>query len=304
MQLRYISRGLFLILVGAIFLLANLGLLPAAFWWNALSWWPLLLIVPGVMLVFGRRVPFSLTLAVTLVLVLALSYAGRTFALGAWGGPAAEAERQTTASLSLPGGASTAALDLKTGGVRLTVQGADIDGLNASLGYRFHEPKVRGDLNGSQYRMSVTQQDDQPYIWMGQRRERIAPTWDIQVTNRVPVDLRLDAGAISGDINLSQLKLHGLTLKAGAGDLRVTFGQVDALVPVNIDVAASRLVLAVPEGVPVRVNSKQVIGVFDGSGLGLQSIGGAQATPDFDSTKPGLDLQLNGAVSELHLQRY
>ncbi len=302
-QWRYVSRGLLLILIGGIFLLLNMGLLPATFWWNALSWWPLVLIIPGIALLFGRRIPFSLTVAVLLAAALALSLTGRGFALGAfWATPGPE--RTFTNHTGPAAGATSAEVHVQTGGVRLSLEGADVDMLDATLGYRNQEPEVRSSLVGSQYQVSIRQPDQHLAIWPGMRSSSWAPAWNLQVTDRIPVDLRAEAGAVSGVLDLSRLKLHSLTLKAGAGDLRVNFGKVATPVPVSIDVAASHLVLAVPEGVPVRVTSKQVVGSFNGSGLGLQGGGAVQSTPDFDSSQPGLDIRINGAVSDLTLQRY
>jgi lia operon protein LiaF len=64
---RRVFGGLFLILLGTVFLLNNLGLISWDIWWAFLEFWPLLLIAIGFRLIF-RHNPW-LQAVVFLVLV-------------------------------------------------------------------------------------------------------------------------------------------------------------------------------------------------------------------------------------------
>ncbi|MDQ7095842.1 DUF5668 domain-containing protein [Desulfosporosinus sp. PR] len=70
-----LSRGLFLITLGLVFILINYGLLSWHFWLRVIDLWPLVLILAGIGLVFNRRIPFSAILLIFLLCMLVYSLA-------------------------------------------------------------------------------------------------------------------------------------------------------------------------------------------------------------------------------------
>ncbi|MCL5676589.1 MAG: DUF5668 domain-containing protein [Firmicutes bacterium] len=317
LQWRTVSRGLLLIALGMVFLLMNMGLLPWTFWWELASWWPLILVLVGIGLLVGRRLPFSLVLFVVLVAMLVLSltgagaalrgpgfgpwFSGEPWAWGGWrhsGSSWGATPSRTTASRPLPEGVTSAEVTLETGGVGLTLDGSAPGLVDADLGYWGEAPEVRTGRSGDTANVRISQAKT-VQVWPG----RPAPSWNVHLTHQVPVDLRTRVGAIKGDLDLSQVKLQRLDVQAGAGDLRLIFGQVDAKVPVSLDVAASHVTLVVPAGVPVRIRAQNVLGGLRGLSDLSKSSDGTYSTPNFGTASIGLDVALHGAVSDLQLER-
>lgn len=301
-QWRGVSRGLLLIALGVIFLLFNMGYLSASFWWEAASWWPLMLVLLGVGMLFGRRIPFSLVVVVVLVAVLALSLtgAGRVIHLGGyWAAPGDY--RESVNSTRLPDGVVAADVSLNVGGVRLSVAGADVDFLDSRLGYWNSAPRIEGQTRGDHYDLSLVQADHEIPVW----GNRHAAQWDLRLTDRLPIALHVQAGAVDAQLDLQKIKLSSLDVKAGAGDLEVTLGKPETKVPVRMDVAASHLTLRLPAGVPLRIGTANVVGSVRGlSDLDLTTSGPQHSTPDFDTAAAGLDIQIHGAVSDIQVERY
>ncbi|MGE5590057.1 MAG: LiaI-LiaF-like domain-containing protein [Bacillota bacterium] len=303
---RSVSRGLLLITLGVVFLLINLGMLPWTFWLDLGYWWPVLLVVLGLGVLVRGRVPFSFVLLVTLLVVLALSLTG-------WG--TSLQTRFTTSgpvtrfveSYALPAGTSSARVEVNAGAVNLNLDGAasglaDVDlthptawgaGLN-----------VRSD-SGSSGRVTFRIEQSG---WSGFAAPGTGTrinNWTVHLTNQVPVDLRVNAGAVKGELDLSQIRLKALDLNGGAGDVRVRFGRPEGKVPVSVDAAASHVVLAVPSGVPVRVETKGVLGSTQGLSDLTEGAGdGAVATPGYSASDSGLDIAIHGALSNVRLERY
>ncbi|HVT37794.1 MAG TPA: LiaF domain-containing protein [Gemmatimonadaceae bacterium] len=87
-----------------------------------------------------------------------------------------------------------------------------------------------------------------------------------ELSNKVPMDLSLELGAVEADIQLGGLRLTDLTVKTGAADVAVRFDQPnpDRLRSMTLEVGAAslKLVRAGNSGVE-RVNANVGVGALD-----------------------------------------
>ena len=92
--------------------------------------------------------------------------------------------------------------------------------------------------------------------------------WDLLVGNYQPVKLTLDAGVVSGDIDLRDLQLRGVDISAGVGeidlDLRGAWqGNIEGI----IEVGFGELRLTLPEDIGLAVVLENAIGSVEMDGL-------------------------------------
>jgi len=305
LEWRSVSRGLFLIALGVVFLLINLGLLSWTFWMDLGFWWPVLLVVLGIGVLFKRLVPFSFVLLVSLLVILALSLTG-------WGSSlqhrflGAGPTSRFVQSYALPEGTTSARVIIDAGAVDLKMDGASSGLADVDLAYPTAWGAGLNVSSESQGGGSVVLRVSQAGV-----RTLIAPgtgtrlyDWTVHLTNQVPVNLTLNAGAVKADLDLSQVKLEKFELRGGAGDVRVKFGRPEGKVPVSVDAAASHVVLVVPSGVPVRVATEGVLGSVHGlSDLTDAAGDGTVATPGFGASNRGLDIAVHEALADVRLER-
>lgn len=303
---RSVSRGLFLIALGVVFLLMNLGLLSWTFWMELGYWWPVLLVILGIGVLFKRHVPFSFVLLVSLLVILALSLTGwgpslQTRFTGA--GPTS----RFVQSYALPQGTSSARVQIDADAVDLKLDGASAGLADVDLAYPTAWGAGLSVSAESQGSGSVVFRVDQSGIhgFAAPGTGTRMYDWTVHLTNQIPVNLTLNAGAVDGDLDLSQVKLEKFELRGGAGDVRVQFGRPEGKVPVSVDAAAADVVLVVPSGVPVSVAAEGVLGSVKGLSDLTEAAGdGAVATPGFGAADRGLDIAVHGPLTDVRLERY
>lgn len=203
-----------LIGIGVIWLLYSLGLIPAANFNVLVSLWPLILIVIGLDILFGRRSPVGSVLIAlfTLGVVVFVLLAAPALNL-----PAGAAMQTRTIVEPLDGATSAEVnLNLAFIPVRLHALNTSQDLLRAEIDYYgVLDYRASGD---SVRRISLEQRADSSGL-----RVMFDPTarWDIGLSPAVPIDLNIDGGSGSAEIDLTGLDLSSLWFDQGAGSFDV-----------------------------------------------------------------------------------
>ncbi|MCL5045445.1 MAG: toast rack family protein [Actinobacteria bacterium] len=296
MNLGKISAGLFLIFLGVVFLLINAGYIGWDFWLGFGDWWPLILVFLGIGLLFGKRVPVTLTL-----LILGFILLGWAAFNGAMGFVPAEGNVQVFQELSPAVKEARVKLDL--GAADFSISSGTGGLFEGELGYYRRKPMVDYEVKGSRAEVEV-KQDSDGLSWLGRKgRYRALREWNVKLTDRVPLDLRVNAGAIRGRMDLSGLDVRRAEINAGASDLRIAFGTKAANARVELNTGASKVVLVIPENVGVRVRSGAVLSDNDLGVLGLVRRGNELVSPNYDTAPSKIDLEVSSAVSSLRAER-
>ncbi len=263
-----------LIGIGLIWLLGNLGVIPAANFGILGSLWPLILIVIGLDILFARRSPLAgalIGLAAIAVVIFAL-IAGP--ALGLPSGSVLQSRSITEAI----GNATSAEITIHTSSqpVRIyslgdspTLMQAEIDYFG-SLDFSARGDPVR----------RIRLQREGPAN-MGFTFDTQA-SWDIGLSARIPINLILDTASGSNRLDLSGLQLSGLYLDQGSGSTALSLpassqpynaqliggsGSLTVALPVEtsltirLDGASGSIRLDSPAGSAVRLEVRD-----DGSG--------------------------------------
>lgn len=300
-----VSRGTLLILLGIIFLLINFNYLSWGFWWNVVDLWPLILIMAGVALFFGKYVPFSAVLSVFLIVLMGYSmiFGERTHWFNfSWDSQNAEIRAE---QLSLPADPAVekVKVELDLGGASVNVypldeQQADRELLNGSFDWRGvlgDDPRLTSNRSGSVLNVKFSTEGVRLPIGGSNKL-------NLGLSPNPVYEMDVDAGAISGDLDFSKLKLEKLDVDTGASDFELYFGDHGINTQVNVDSAASKIVLVVPETVGIKVSYSGVASStnFMGSGLILDDKNWYSANYEQASTK--LDVNISMAAGEVELR--
>lgn len=215
--------GVVLVLLGAVWLLDNLNLLPFRVW--SILWPVLLILAGGWMLwgVFGRR-----------------------------GG--------VSESLSLPlEGAARARLIVNHGAGRLAGGGGAGPGDLVSGTFEGgveHRASRAGD--SLEVSLRPPELDWWPRMW-----DRHGFNWDLRLNESVPLALELNTGAGETRLDLSRVPVTELTLKTGASSTEITLPAAAGQTTVRVEAGAAAIVLRVPEGVAARIEAGAAVGAVD-----------------------------------------
>jgi hypothetical protein len=198
--------------IGLVYLLGNIGLIPAPSWGMLWRLWPLALIAAGLDLLFGRRSPLigGLLGLLLVAAVVVFLIAAPSLDLGG--------EAQTVTVRSALDQAQSARVYLD-----LDQYPTEISGLVDSTDLIYGELDTYGDIDldvsgGEQVSVRLKQND--PYMdGFNFDLSTLDMRWDIGLTPSIPLDLTLDVGSGSADAWLGELQLSDLFIDSGSGSV-------------------------------------------------------------------------------------
>lgn len=285
----------FMIGVGVIFLLANLGYLNVSVWQMIFTLWPILLIAIGFDILFGHRSIWASLVGMVLILVI-LVFSLQLFGETSGGGYAVTGEQisqslngATKANVLIEPGAG----DLRVGSQRqadILIKGTvPAEGVNSiKSSYTVSNGTGNYTLRGMEGTVFLPSTNLNKW------------TWSLNLTDQVPLDLVLGIGAGNIDADLRELDLDSLQVKMGVGNSTVVLPQVGNL-DAQVEGAIGQLNIQVPEGMEVLVRTDTAL-----SGVsvpeGYVRTGDVYKSPGYDQAEERTNLSLNLAIGNVVIQ--
>ena len=272
-----VAFPLILISLGALFLLANLGLLAGVRWGDLFRLWPVLLVIAGVDIVLRRRSWILAAIADVAIIGAAVIYVVT--------GPTTVAAPLSFASDVPRSDASELAVSVNYGGGAVRLAG----GAGELVSVRSSQQDVvqRVTRSGASAQVVISSESNGRITWDGRDR-----AWTVQIPSDMPTALTLNAGAGSYDMDLSQVQLTRATLNGGAASYVVALPQPRGDVPIHVSVGMSSLDLVIPPGVAYRIRH---------SGF-AQSFSGAASSGDYASASDRFTIELTGAMTSVTIR--
>jgi len=124
--------------------------------------------------------------------------------------------------------------------------------------------------------------------------------WNLRLYDQVPMDLSVDAGAGSGDLQLAGLSLTGLDISLGAGDYTIDLsGDWPRDLDVTIDAGAAGVTVRLPRAVGVRVEVDRGPTVIDAPDLARD--GDVYTNEAYGVSDVTLHIQVEAGIGWLNL---
>ncbi len=282
----------FMIGLGVVFLLSNLGYINTNIWQLILRLWPLLLVAIGLDLVVGRRSIWA-SLAGLVVLLVLLVGALLLFGVNVETGQVLQGE---SISQSFDGARSgEVILDNAVGDVyiqagndpALLVSGTVTARRGVGTSQEF---SIQGEEAVYRLRQSGA------YVGIGNAGSR---TWDIGLNRNLPISLRYNQGAGLSILNLDQVQISYLDANIGVGQLHIILPQ-NGDFEGKISGAIGQIVIEVPSGVGIRIRSDGAL-VTVHTPDGYEKLENSYTSPDYDSAEFRMDLQINLAIGDVRV---
>lgn len=301
---------LFLIAVGSILLLSNLGILPPNSMDLLWRFWPLVLVIIGLDILLGRRSALgSIITSLTAILLLGGVLAFLFFAkdipslvkevdLGVLNHSAIKQPLQEikTANISI---------DWPSGPASLYALSDSNNLLEGELGY-YGNLVFATDIQGDHAEVKVDTRRDQFFIdasgVSGQEEK-----WEIGLHPRVALNLTLDSGSGSVDYNLTDLDVRTLHFDSGSGSVSMILpetGQIEGA----MDTGSGSITLTIPEGMAAKISLKSGSGSFSAGERFQQKRSGEDdgsviwLTDDFVGAKNYVELTIDQGSGSITVQ--
>lgn len=283
----------FMIGLGAILLMSNLGILIWDAWGTLWRLWPLLIIAIGLEVMVGRRSLWISLLSVIFIFavlfgVLWLSDVG----IGTFDGQRLDEEK-----ISRPlGEATRAEIVLAPAAGDLTIEalpsGDQLVAGTLQLG-NMQQAWDDYDLEGD--KAVYTLRSRNVVLLFGD-----AWDWDLGLTSAIPVDLDTSMGAGEMVLDLMDLDLSALDVSQGVGKIELTLppeGAFDA----QINQAIGSIVLHVPDNVGLRLDVSKAISSLDVPD-NFQQRGGYYYAPGYESADERVTLEVSQAIGSIDVR--
>ncbi len=125
--------------------------------------------------------------------------------------------------------------------------------------------------------------------------------WGLRLSNRVPMDLKVDIGGGSGDLKLAGLSLTGLNVSLGAGKYTIDLtGDWARDLDVKINAGAGLVNVRLPREVGARVNVEAGPHVIETGGLTLNRDGYTNAAYGVSNVTMRVDVE--AGIGQVNLE--
>lgn len=214
-----------------------------------------------------------------------------------FGDRAVTGELKTDSKTVALGGAKSVDVEIKMGAGELKVAGGATDLLNADFAYNVPrwKPEVNYDVSGDTGRLTIEQPSG------GGHGGRTRYEWDLHLSNKVPMEIKVDEGAGEANLNLVGLQVSQFELNLGAGQSTVNFdGPWKKDLTASIHGGVGKATLQLPRDVGVRVVAHGGLGAINASGFSKD--GDAYVNEAYGKSNVNLRIEVEGGVGEIDLQ--
>jgi hypothetical protein len=282
----------FLIGIGVIFLLANLGYLSVNIWQMVLTLWPILLIAIGFDILIGRRSVWAAIAGMILILVI---LAGSLWLFGVSASQASSVQGETIQQ-SLDG-ATRAEVKIEPAAGDIQIGATSLDGILIEGSV----PTKSSQNIESSYTVSggvgtyLLRETGSRSFLPGQKPGQM--DWNLDLTDAVPLDLTLQLGAGNLQADLSTLDLDNLSVNTAVGNSEVILPAQDGLVA-EIEGAIGQFEVTVPDGVGVQLQADTALVTLQVP-PDFVRVGEAYQSPGYPSASQRIDLVVKLAIGNV-----
>jgi hypothetical protein len=292
---RSIMGPLFLVGLGVLVLLHNLGILTWSFWEAALHLWPLVLVAWGLDLLLGRRSAWGAAIAIILILVLLVG--GISLLDDARQGP------ESLMDIEIPLGETQAAqITIDPALVYLRLRSADQTG-QVLLGGRvvpFYGERVEQDIERSGANLEAAIRTAGIVVMPFFRASTDRPSWDMELHPGVVYDLVVDVGGGKADLFLEDLLVETLTVDQGIGQT-IVYLPKDGSYTAEIDAGLGQVVVHLTDTLGVKLYADVGLGAVDVPN-NFRREGDAYLSPNYSQAEERVEINVSLGIGSVEIR--
>jgi hypothetical protein len=255
--------------------------------------WPVLIIAIGLDLMIGkeRKVLGVVAGVVVALLVVPLLW---------WMAERPDAFRTEILSQSLKG-ADRAQVKLEVGVATLRLSSHDDP-----------DKLIKGEVrlaDGEELSRSFIKRGDTAVLRLGYESRTGAfasvfgedPTWQVSLTSRVPLQLDVECGVGSAELDLRRLKVRDLRIESGVGRVEVVLPETGR-VKARLHGGLGKTVVEVPASMEARIEATAGVGSVDVS-PDFEKQGNRYVTSKYSEGRNRTDLQVQGGIGSIVIKK-
>lgn len=300
MKTGQIFWGVFFLTFGTVLLLTKMDLLVMN-WSFVWDFWPLILILWGLLIIFKKTTYTSIISAVFGLLIALLIFgiihniSENTFSDKIeWN----DSQNINYFSEEMSPIIQNAHFELNAGGGYFKISDGTDKLISGKAKGIFSSSDFRVDTNGNNANLYFEMNDGEFKIHKGSFKNSLS----IELNNLPVWDFDIETGAAKSEYDFSNLKVASVKLKTGAAKTSIKFSELYDDVKVNIEMGAAKLIIKIPQNVGCRISGDMTLVAKDFSGFDKTE--DYYQTKDFENAKKKIDINVEGGVSSIVVERY
>jgi len=293
MKNRGIGIGIFLLLMGIILLLINMGIINWSIFDAILDLWPLFLVVIGINIIAGKK---QVVRIITWVLLLAVLITYGYINSERYKHDIVQDKNNMYTAEKLP--------ETEKGDLKLTLGGLSFD-IRSGSNYLFEGTSTKPVIK---HQVDYDEGNRIARIDIKQAKERIIEShvgnrddysYRLNLNDNVKWNINAKVGAVSGTMDLSDIKVDNLDADIGAGKLSINFGTANEITNVKINAGASKVELVFPEEAGVKLKVKGALTDTELEDLNWEMEDGYYVSPNYDIAQSKINVDVSMGVGQL-----
>ncbi len=287
--------GLIISGIGILILLSNLGYLPNTFWQDVWRLWPIILVLWGISILFSgkRSLGIWLSAIIIFIIVIGISFFGFIYNHNH------TSFETTKISQDIKGDVKSGELDVSIGAVSLEMD-SSIDKFVSGTADTASGVNISDSIEEGVQKVKIHQLPGNIFFW-GKNAKN---TLDIRITNLLPLDIKINAGASKMDLDFSDIKVQNLEINSGATSAEIKLGDNIEKIKVSISCGASDFNIKIPEDYSLKVTNKSGLSGNNLSELGLSRNGEVWQSSDYDTNNKVIEITFESGASNLDIGKY
>lgn len=288
-----IGFGVFLLSIGVIVLLFNLGIISWSIFSALFYLWPLILVVIGVNIIFRRNWIVKLvTWLLFLAVVIGYSYYSPDFK-----GKSNQLSTENPVSIEKPANIQKAALRVSMGACSINVGSGTDKLLEATVKDKYVEYSSDADTNSTAPTL-VFKRKQAVNINEGNNTKN-----SFRLNKDIPWDVKVETGASDCVLDFSEIKIDKLEYDGGASNFKAIFSDKNSLTEIKIDAGVSDISLTIPETGGIKVRTDKGLSSTNFGGQGWIKNNNVYQTPNYDQAACKFDIDANIGLSNFNIKR-
>lgn len=291
-----------LIILGLAFLAQNLNLFEWDIWNVLWRLWPVWLIALGLDIMIGRRTSWGSWAVVTVVIAV---IGGALWYDANFGGTYTAGTREPVAIIQPVGNATRAEVLIDSSVSRLEVRGGGSDTLVEGTVTPLRNERISEDAHnsGDTLVFNLRSRNEQGGIFsLPFNGDFSAPTWDLRLSDKIPMSVKVDTGVGASYLDLSSIQLTDLEIDSGVGETEVSLPGTGRY-RVDIDGGVGQFTVRIPRGLAVRITVDQGLGAVSVNG-DFDRDGKAYISPNFSEAEHRAEIDIDGGVGQISVEQH
>ena len=289
MKNKNIEFGVFIVSIGVLMLLGNIGVISWSIFDALIELWPALFIVIGVDIIFRNN---SIVKAIMWILFIVALVMYGSYYKGENQWESNKEDSRNVVAVEKKESVDSGVLKLDLGAIDVRLNSTEQNLVDGDLSSKYIKYNVNYGSSGKEAFVEFTNNHQASFKNKGYEAR-------IRINKDIPWDIDANLGASKGTLDMSNLKVNNLDISAGASSLNIILGDKSNIIKGKVDAGASSIKITIPKNLGVKLRVDGALNSTNISSLNLNRQGDYYVSSNYENAKSRVDMDIQMGVGSL-----